>query len=102
MNETVLLALICILELLTPLCVQGIKATLEGLKIRYNATLIALIVAIVLSIGASLFYMLTKGITVDMLNVFYILALIMANWLGSTLGYDKVKTVLQGIKAIKE
>lgn len=102
MNVTILLALFCVLELLTPLCVQGIKSTLEGLKIRYNATLIALIVAIVLSIASSMFYMLSEGITIDALNVFYILALIMANWLGSTLGYDKVKAVLQGIKETKE
>lgn len=102
MNATVLLVLFCILEVVTPLVVQGIKATMEGLKIRYNATVIALAVAIVLSIGASLFYMVSKGITFDTLSVFYMLALVMANWLGSTLGYDKVKAALQVIKDTKE
>ncbi len=102
MNATVLLVLFCVLELITPLVVQGIKATMEGLKLRYNATVIALCTAVVLSIGLSVFYMLSKGIAFDALSVFYILALIIANWLGSTLGYDKVKAALQLIKDTKE
>jgi len=99
MTLTVLIFLFCILEVLTPLMVQGVKATLDGLHRTYNATLIALIVSVISAIAMSLFYMTSKGLTVSILNILYILALIIVNWLGSTLGYDKVKEMLTNIKS---
>lgn len=102
MDITIFILLFVVLEVVTPLVVQGIKVTLEGLNRTYNATLLALITAVLLSIGVSIFYMLANNITFSALSVIYIIALIMANWLGSTLGYDKIKAAIQVIDKTKE
>ncbi|SHO53714.1 hypothetical protein [Anaerocolumna xylanovorans] len=100
MDITLFLILFTVCEVLTPLVVEGIKAEFKGIGKSYNATLIALIVSIVVSGLCGIFAYMAKGIDFTVVNVFYIGFLMAANWLGSTLGYDKIKQTLTNIKSI--
>lgn len=88
-----IVGLLLVLEILTPLTTQAIKVNLDGLKVKYNSTLIALICAIVLSGLASAFVMITNSIEINLVNVCYVIALVIFNWIGSTVGYDKIKAI---------
>lgn len=98
MNIALFLVLFTILEIATPLVVEGIKVTLKGIGVKYNSTVIALITAIVLSGITGVFTYISRDINFTVINTFYIVFLAIANWLGATLGYDKVKEILVNIK----
>lgn len=98
MSITLFLVLFTICEVLTPLVVEGIKAEFKGLGKSYNSTIIALIVSVVVSGLCAIFAYIANGIDFTIINVFYIVFLMGANWLGATLGYDKVKQALASIK----
>ena len=100
MSITAMVALFCILEIATPLVVEGEKTTLSGLNVKYNATILALITAIVLSVFISGFYMVINSIEMSFTNALYVFALIICNWLGATVGYDKVRQALTGISEV--
>lgn len=102
MNITLFLILFTICEVVTPLVVEGIKTQLKGLEKEYNATLIALVVSILVSGVCGVFAYITKGIDFTLINVFYIVFLMMANWLGATLGYDKIMQALSKISITEE
>lgn len=97
MNITLFLVLFTVCEVLTPLVVEGIKTELKGFGKGYNATLIALLVSILVSGLTGVFTYILKGIPFSTINIFYIVFLVGANWLGATLGYDKVKQMLTSI-----
>jgi hypothetical protein len=97
---TLFLVLFTVCEVFTPLIVEGLKTEFKGLGKNYNATLIALFVAIFVSGVTGVFTYLLKGIDFTVINVFYILFLMLANWLGSTLGYDKLKQAFASIGEI--
>lgn len=98
MSITLFLVLFTVCEVITPLVVEGIKANLKGIGKSYNATTMALFTAIAVSGGVGIFSYITKGIDFTVKNILYILFLMGANWLGATLGYDKVKEMLINIK----
>ena len=84
------------LSVLTGLVTQAIKDFISTYKENYPSNIIALIVALVLGAGVSIVYYLQNGIPFTALNVIYIIAIGLLNWVGATVGYDKVKqAVLQ-------
>jgi hypothetical protein len=102
MNVTLFLVLFTICEVVTPLVVEGIKAEFKGFGKTCNATLVALIVSITVSGTCGIFAYINQGIDFTVTNSFYILFLMGANWLGATLGYDKVKQMLIAISENKK
>lgn len=95
MTFELFMVLFVILEFITPLLVEGIKKFLDALKRPYNSTVVALVVAIVASFTCGIFFYLQNGIPITALNCLYVVFLMISNWLGSTLGYDKVKETLK-------
>lgn len=98
MSIALFLVLFTILEIVTPLVVEGLKTTFKGIGFKYNSTVIALVTAVVLSGATGVFTYISKGIDFNTINIFYIVFLFIANWLGATLGYDKVKEILVNLK----
>ena len=95
--ETFLL-LLTTLSVITGLCTEGIKKVLDGFEMNYASNIVALFVAVLVgSIGTVVFY-LFNGVAFTGLNIICIFLMMIANWLGAMLGYDKV---IQAIKQIK-
>lgn len=97
MNVTSFLALFMALTVITPIVTEGIKKFLSSLNVKYACNIIVLIVSVALSGIVSAFYFVAGGIGFTSVDVFYIFALALANWLGSMLGYDKVKQAIEQI-----
>lgn len=102
MNLTSFLVIFAILAVVTPLVTEGIKKFMESIKVNYYSNVVVLIVSVVLGAALSIFYYLQQGIDFNAINIFYIIFVILANWLGSMLGYDKVKQAILQIKSEKE
>lgn len=83
-----------ILEILTPLIVEAFKKFLDAINYKYNSTVLALVVAVVVSFALGIFFYMQNGIPLTAINSLYLVYLMIANWLGSTLGYDTVKKAL--------
>lgn len=97
MNTTLFLILFSICEVVTPLITEGVKTLLKGVDKKYNATILALIVSIVVSGICVIFAYINQNIAFNTTNIFYIVFLMCANWLGATLGYDKVMQALSKV-----
>lgn len=97
MTHEIFIYLFLVLEIITPLIVEGLKETLKGLGMKYNATIMCLIVAVIMSLFTGAFAF-EKFVEYQRGDWIYIVALVVSNWLGSTLGYDKVKEALKRIE----
>ena len=93
--ETFLL-LLTALSVITGLFTEGLKKTLDAAKVKYASNILVLMVSVIVGgAGTTIFYLYT-GVEWNSLNVTSIFLMIIANWLGAMIGYDKV------IQAIKQ
>ena len=97
MNTTLLTAL-AFVSALSTLTTEGIKKILIENKIEYRPNLLAGLVAVILSCGSVLAYMLYYGqpFTVQMGVVLVTFSFL--SWLVSMTSYDKVKQLLEQFK----
>ncbi|MCM1561507.1 MAG: hypothetical protein NC123_18525 [Butyrivibrio sp.] len=100
MTVTVFLVLLTICALATSLLTEGIKKFLDESKVSYASNVLVLIVAMVVGCGATALYYVNYSVPFNALNSVYLALLGIANWLGSMLGYDKVKQAVEQIKRI--
>ncbi len=84
----------------TSLLVQGIKKFLDEMKIRYASNIVVLVVALIVGCGVTALYYVNYQVPLNVLNSVYLAIMGVANWLGSMLGYDKVKQAIEQIKGI--
>ena len=99
MTFDLFLILLTILSVVTSLLTEGIKKFLDSLKVTYAANIVVLCVSVVVAgIGTSVFYM-WNNFEWTTLNIICIFLMVVANWLGSMLGYDKVMQALTQIKS---
>ncbi len=84
----------------TSLLVQGIKKFLDDIKVRYASNIVVLVVALIVGCGAAALYYVNYQVPFNALNSVYLALMGVANWLGSMLGYDKVKQAIEQIKGI--
>lgn len=93
-----MLILLTILSAATSLLTEAVKKFLDSLKVKYASNIIVLIVSIIIGgAGTVVFYMI-NGISWTALNIVCVFIMIVLNWLGSMLGYDKI---IQAITQIK-
>lgn len=104
MTVTAFLIILTICAAATSLVVEGIKKFLDQQGKAYSSNVLVLIVAMVVGCGATALYYVNYGVPFNALNSVYLALMGVANWLGATLGYDKVKqTVVQiGVKEDKK
>lgn len=87
-------------SVLTSLITEAIKKVMKGTENSDN--LVALIVAIFVGCGTTVLYYLHSGIEFTVLNCVYILIVGLLNWVGATVGYDKVKQMIEQLTKPKE
>lgn len=80
--------------LATNLTVEAVKKLLVESHIKYSSNLLAAIIAMVISLGITVIYVITNDIPIDTKIVVQGLVLMYLGFLVSTVGYDKVKQML--------
>ena len=81
------------ISVLTTLTVEAIKKLLGDKK--YSANLLAAMVAVVLSIAVCVCYIVYYSVAITSQVIVTILAMVFLSFLASTVGFDKVKQMLQ-------
>lgn len=87
-----------IVSTLTGVTTEGVKKMLAGRKVDYNV--LTGIVALVLSCGVGIGYVILSGLTFTPQIVVCILGLVFMSWLCAMIGYDKVREVIKSFKGV--
>lgn len=91
MTVTVFVVLWACLSLLTGLVTEAVK---RFTTTTFPNNLISLIVAVITGAAVAIFYYAQNGIPFTPLNIAYIVAIAVLNWVGASVGYDKVKEAI--------
>lgn len=96
MTVTIFLIILMACAAITSLLTEGIKKFLDGQGVTYASNLLVLIIAVIVGCGATVLYYVNYQVPLTALNAVYLALMGIANWLGATLGYDKVRqTIMQ-------
>ena len=101
MTVTVFLIILTICATVTSLLSEGIKKFMDEMKVTYASNILVLVVAVIVGCGATALYYVNYSVPFDALNSVYLALMGVANWLGATLGYDKVRQTIAQIGAGK-
>lgn len=94
MTIQVFLILLTLFSTLTGLFTEGVKNFLDELKVKYASNIIVLAAAtIVGGLGTVIFYIFA-GMPFTVVNIICIPLMIVTNWLGAMVGYDKIKQAI--------
>lgn len=99
MNGQFLITALAVISVLTSLTVQALKKLLDEKGAKYSSNVLAVIVAVVLTVACAIGYIIYTGMAVNAQVIITIIALTFFSFLGSTVGYDKV---IQLIKQLGE
>ena len=90
MSIALFVSALAIVSAATTLTVEGIKNVLKSMDKDCNATVLAAIVSVILSIGASVGYIIYTSMAVTAPLIVLIVAFAFLSFLCATVGYDKV------------
>ena len=99
MTVTAFLVILGACAAVTSLLTEGIKKFLDEQKVTYASNILVLAIAVVVGCGATVIYYVNYQIPFSALNSVYLALMGIANWLGATLGYDKVRQTIAQIGA---
>lgn len=94
MNNGFLLSALACISILTSLTVEAIKK-IVGDKIKISYNLLAAIIAIILTIAVSAGYLIYTGTAFTAQIAVIIVAMVFLSFLSSTVGFDKVKQMIE-------
>ena len=97
MSSGFLLSVLAGISALTTLTVEGIKKILDEKQVHYSSNVLAIIVALVLTIVGSVLYLVYFSIPVTAQVIVIIICLVFLSFLIATVGYDKVKQLIEQI-----
>lgn len=101
MTVTVFLIILTVCAAITSLLTEGIKKFLDEQNVTYASNVLVLIIAVIIGCGATALYYVNYQIPLTALNAVYLALMGIANWLGATLGYDKVRQTIAQIGAVE-
>lgn len=84
-----------VISTITSLTVEAIKKILDKTNKSFSSNLLAAIVSLIISIAASVVYVVINHIAFNAVLVVEIIVLMFLSFLVSTVGYDKVMQMLQ-------
>lgn len=95
MNGGFLLSVLAGISALTTLTVEGIKKLLDEKGVIYSANVLAVIVSFVLTLVGSVLYIVYFNIAVTAQVIVLIICLVFLAFLIATVGYDKIKQLIE-------
>ena len=94
MTIQIFLILLAIFATMTSLLTEGVKTFLDEMNIKYASNIVVLVAAVLVGgVGTVLAYLML-GLPFTLVNIICIPLMIVANWLGSMVGYDKIKQAI--------
>ena len=102
MTVTIFLIILMACAAITSLLTEGIKKFLNEQRVTYASNVLVLVVAAIVGCGATALYYVNYQVPFTALNSVYLALMGIANWLGATLGYDKVRQTIAQIGAKEE
>ena len=100
MTMTAFLIILSACAVITSLMTEALKILLDESGINYAVNILVLIVAMIVGCSAPALYYVNYQVPFNALNSVYLALMGVANWLGSMLGYDKVRQSICQIKGI--
>ncbi|MCD8364705.1 MAG: aminopeptidase [Clostridiales bacterium] len=91
-----------IVSVLTGLVTEAIKKLFDEHNRKYMANTLAGVIAVVLSIGIGIAYIILAGVPTNAQIIVYLIALIFLSWLSAMVGYDKVIQAISQFKIYDE
>lgn len=101
MSTTLFTLLLTIFSAVSVLLTEAIKKSFDNSGKKYSANVLALINALVVGCGGTAVVYLLLGIPFVLTNIVCLLLMSGAVWIGSMVGYDKVKQLIIQISEIK-
>jgi hypothetical protein len=95
MNSGFLISALAIISVLTSLTVEALKKIFNEKGIKYSSNLLAVIVSVILTIAICIGFVLYTGVPFTIQEVIIMIALTFLSFLSSTVGFDKVKQMLE-------
>lgn len=93
MNSGFIISALAIISVLTSLTVEALKKLLGDRK--YSSNLLAVIVSVVLTLAICIGYLIYTGTAFTAQILIIIIALVFLSFLSATVGYDKVKQMIE-------
>lgn len=97
-TSTTIMTLLMIFAAITTLLTQAVKAFLDEMKVKYASNIVVLVISLAVGCGGTAIYYVNYRVPFNALNSVYLALMGIANWMGSTLGYDKVRQTIEQIK----
>lgn len=97
MSMNFLIPALLIVSVATNLTVEGIKKLLDKSSAEYSSNLLAVIVAIIISVGVCTGYMIMNDIALTLKVGVQVVLLMYLSFLVATVGYDKVIQMINQI-----
>ncbi len=97
----VALALVTAFSIVTSVVTQFVKVVLDTFRAKYASNVVVLIVAAVVGTGGTMLYYVNHQIPLNALTSVYLAIMCLINCMGAMLGYDKVKQMLEQLKAVR-
>ena len=94
MTIQIFLILLTMFATITSICTEGVKNFLNSLKVKYASNIVVLAVSTLVGGFGTIIYYLLVGLSFSATNIICIPLMIIANWIGSMVGYDKVKQAI--------
>ena len=101
MTVTAFLVLLTVFATITALVTEAVKKFLNEQKVKYASNIVVLLVALIVGCGGTAIYYVNFQVPFNALNSVYLALMGIANWIGSMVGYDKVKQAIAqlGVKS---
>ena len=99
MNSGFLFTALAVISALTSLTVEALKKIFNEKGIKYSSNLLAAIVSVVLTIAICVGGVLYSGVPFTIQEVIIMIAMTFLSFLSSTVGFDKVKQLLEQLGA---
>lgn len=101
MTAATILTLLTLFATFTALITEGVKKILDSLKVKYASNVLVLFVALIVGCGGTALYYVNYQVPFTALNSVYLALMGLGNWLGSMVGYDKVKQAVSQLGACR-
>lgn len=102
MTLTMFIMLVGIFSVISSFLTEGIKTWFTNAKKEYSANVIALINAMVIGCGGTTVAYLLTEVPFTAANIACIFVMAVVTWLGSMIGYDKVKQLIEQVTSLSK